>query len=285
MQKRIDALKKINVAIDRMDEIEINAGLSQLKEENPISPQDAKAFAAKILTLKKEKKPMNKSARYIRIAIAAAAVLAMGIAVYAAATLNLFGFQKEDKYVTMRTTVIDSEEEARELVEHDGTESIPEEIIMDVESEDFTFDSAEQATKEMDMVVPIPSAMPEMELDSADGTVHAYGEGHESRMLWLSYSDMQERMLSITVSRNIIPDGLDVTAYTETDMDEGSLDSYKSKSGIEYTLIRESGDSGENTADIATVMMGEYEYALVFVGFDEAQRNEIIDSADLSAYR
>ena len=285
MHKKTDALKKINAAIDRMDEAEINAGLSELREENPIIPEDAKAFASKILKLKEEKKTMKKSARYLRIAIAAAVVLVMGIAVYAASTLNLFGFQKEDKYVTMRTTVIDFEEEAREFAESNGNVSIPEDMIMDVESEDFTFDSAEQAAEEMGMEVPIPAAMPKMMLDSADGSVRKFGEGHESRTLWLNYSDAQERIFGITVNRDIVPEGEDITMYTETDMDEGSLGSYKSKSGVEYTLIKESDESGENTADIATVMIGEYEYVLVFMGFDEAERNEIIDSADLSVYR
>lgn len=38
------------------------------------------------------------------------------------------------------------------------------------------------------------------------------------------------------------------------------------------------------TAHIATTMIGEYQYSLVFFGFDELQRTEIIDSVDLSVY-
>ena len=287
MNKKLETLKKINMAIDAMDESQIVEGLSALDrmERSPIKAEDPKQFAANILTLKKEQPAMKKHTRKIRIAIAAAAVLVLSISVYAATILNIFGFQQDDRYVTMRTTKQMTEEEAKEFVAEDQSVSVPEEAMMEADSQEFSFGSLQQAEEEMDMIVPAPDIVTEMNFDSADGSIMNYGDDMESRSLWLNYSDEKERMLGITVVREIIKEGSSVTGYKTNDMDEGSLGSYQSKSGIAYTMLTESDESGEQTAHIALAMVGEYEYALVFVGFEESQMHEIIDSVDLSAYK
>ena len=47
----------------------------------------------------------------------------------------------------------------------------------------------------------------------------------------------------------------------------------------------ESDSTGERTAQIATVLLGEYEYSLVFVGFEPQEWQKIVDSTDLSPYQ
>lgn len=287
MQDKVNTLKKIDAAIDAMDESELNAGLEVLANLVPesISAEDAKLFAARIQKINKGKTIMRKPINSIRIAIVAAVVLAMGITAYATGVLNIFSFQQDDKFVTFRTTENMTEQDAKDFVGEDVGASVSPEAVMQANTEDFTFESVEQAAEKLEIAAPIPSAMPEMKLDSADGTITNFGDNLQMRTLWLNYSDDTGRMFGITIVREIMKPGSSVTGYTTTDIDDGSLSKYKSKSGIEYTTLTESDDTGEKIAHIATTVIGEYEYSLIFLGFDEAERQAIIDSADLSVYK
>lgn len=92
-------------------------------------------------------------------------------------------------------------------------------------------------------------------------------------------------MLGVTTKREVIPEGTPLTSYTLHEFDEGSEGSYRSKSGITFTTLAESDSTGERTAQIATVLLGEYEYSLVFVGFEPQEWQKIVDSTDLSPYQ
>lgn len=229
---------------------------------------------------------MNRPRRTLRIAVVAAVIMAMGITVYAASALNWFSFLSGDKFVTMRTTESMTEDEAKAFVETDQDTALPDDAVTKrPEVQELSFDTVQQVEKELAMPLVLPASMPDMVLDSANAQICEFGEGLETRSCWLNYSDEQGRMFRLTVTREIIQLGTPVTGYTTHDIDDGSLGSYKSKSGVEYTTLTESDDSGKMTAHIAYTMIGAYEYALVFVGFKEAERQEIIDSADLSVYK
>lgn len=286
MEEKIRLLKEIDAAIDAMDEAGINKGLEALRnlEESPVYVEDSKSYAAHILKQSRRENKMIRPKRYVRAAIAAAAIALMGVTAYAATTLNLFGFGNGDTYVTVRTNQQISEQEARALVESDGRNPAeqPEDAGMQVDTEETAYDSVEAAARALDMEIPLPAAMPQMQLESVKATVNKFGDAAESRTVWIEYEDGQGRMLGITVVREIMSD--DVSSFTTNDMDPGSLGTYQSKSGVVYTTLTESDDSGANTAHIATAMIGEYEYSFVFMGFEEAQRQEVIDSVDLSGY-
>jgi len=186
----------------------------------------------------------------------------------------------------MRTIESMTEDETKAFVETDQNAAPPDDTAIESpEVQELSFDTVQQAEKELAMPLPLPANLPDMVLDSANAQIAGFGEGLETRTCWLSYPDDQGRLFGATVVREIIQPGTPVTGYTTYDIDDGSLGSYKSKSGVEYTTLTESDDSGEMTAHIAYTMIGEYEYALVFVGFGEAERQEIIDSADLSVYK
>lgn len=288
MQDKAEILNKIDAAIDAGDLDEINARLDELSamESLTIRPENAKLFAARLQKLNKEKNAMIRPNRPIRIAIVAAAVMLMGLTVYAATALNLFNFQQGNKFVTMRTTENMTEQEAKKFAGENVDSSVPDgATILRPDTKDFAFETVEQAQEMLDMKIAMPSDLPDMELESADGTIASFGDDTEKRTLWLNYSDKRGRMFGITTVREVIKPGAAVTGYTIHDIDDGSLGKYKSKSGIEYIILTESDETGEKTAHIATVMIGEYEYALVFFGFEEDERHEIIDSVDLSIYR
>lgn len=285
MDDKTRILKELDAAIDAMDETKINQGLDALQQLDPIPMyvEAPEVFVAHILECNRRENKVMKPKKYFRVAVAAAAIALMGITAYAATTYNLFGFGQGDRYVTVRSNDGITEQEARDMAEADNSTDISEDMTMQADSKDYEFDSVAAAEAGMDMIIPVPAAMPEMKLDSVDGTITKFGDSAESRTLWINYTDEQERLFGLTVVRDILAEGN--TVYTESDMDPGSLGSYQSKSGVEYTTLTESDPSGEKTAHIATTMIGEYQYTLVFFGFDETERAEIIDSADLSVYQ
>jgi len=288
MKDKKQILKELDDAIDRADMNDIERGLNSLSvvEPNTIQAEDPGLFSTRVQKMYKEQCIMNKPRRALRISVVAAVIMAMGITVYAASTLNWFSFLSGDKFVTMRTTESMTEDEAKALVETNQNAVIPDGAVMETpEIQELSFDTVQQAEKELDMLLVLPASLPDMVLDNANAQIVGFGEGLETRTCWLNYSDDQGRLFGVTVVREIIQPGTPVTGYTTHDIDDGSLGSYKSKSGIEYTTLTESDDSGEMTAHIAYTMIGEYEYTLVFVGFEEAERQEIIDSADLSVYK
>ena len=282
-EDKLRILKELDAAIDTMDETQINMGLDALQklEQEPIGVEDTESYVARILEINRRETKIMKPKRYFRVAIAAAAIALMGITAYAATTYHLFGFGNGDRYVTVRSGSGFTEQEARDMAEAEHGD-IPDEMVMQVNSKDYVFDSIAAAEQGMDMIIPVPAAMPGMKLESVSGTITEFGDSAESRTVWINYTDEQGRIFGITVARDILAEGN--TTYTSSDMDPGSLGTYQSKSGVEYTTLTESDDRGTKTAHIATTMIGEYEYSLVFFGFDELQRMEMIDSVDLSAY-
>ncbi len=288
MKSKNQILKELDAAIDAMDMSAVERGLLELGsgESGPsVTPGAPRLFAAKIIKLNEEKTKMKYSRKHIRAAIVAAAVLLMGVTAYAAVTGSLFTFTMGDRYVTVRSDEEMTEQEALDMAK-ESVESRPVEgaNVVYAEPAEKTFNSVEEAEAGMDMIIPMPSKMPEMKLDSATGQIIEWSEGSEMRTVWLTYSDDADRLFGVTVMRDIIPAGEPSTRLSESDMDEGSLGSYTSKTGVTYDTLTESDETGERTAHIATVTIGEYQYSLVFYGFDDAERFAVIDSVDLSAY-
>lgn len=280
---------KLDEAIDRGDIFDIEAELNNLEAEalGKIEAEDPLLFSAKIKKTYKEKNGMKLYSKTWKIAVAAALVAAMGVTAYAAGVFNRFSFvsAEGDKYVTVRTTEAITEDQAKEIQILDATEEIPEEARGELDRQDLEFDSVEHAESEMGYKMLVPAKMPKMNFDEASGNILAFGDGVEQRTTWLNYSDDNGRVFGVTVVKNLNPNGISVSGYSTNDMDEGSFSVYNSKSGYEFDIFTESDSSGGQTAYIAVTYVGDYEYGLVFMGFDEADRNDIIDSVNLSEYK
>lgn len=285
MNKKAKLMMDIDNAIDRQDMDAVGHGLEALSSVlSPIAAEEPLLFSARIKKLSKEKHIMSRPEVSLKIIIAAAAVAVLGVGAYAASTLNWFSFANNDNFVTVRTTGSMTEQEARELVgeSYPDPDALPEGALAQTAgSEPFTFDSVEEAARALDMRLVLPGSMPDMALENVQAQTADFG-GMETRTAWINYADDDGRRFGVTVVRSIIPAGSDITSYTQNKIDPGSYGTYKSKSGAQYKTMTESNPDGTLTAHIATTTVGEYEYALVFVGFDEAQRQAIIDSADLS---
>lgn len=284
MKHKSDVLKEIDAAIDDMDMVRIEAGLNELPAPEPDGIENPKAFAARIQKINKERTEMKKPFRFITIA--GVAVVLMAGAAFAAGGFNGIIFPDGDKIVTARSTDAITEDETRGMLsEPESNTSAQPTESQDVNTQEFTFDTKEQAAEQLDIVIPFPSALPEMVLDSATGSIRTHGEDYRESSLWLTYKDDAGRMFGITESRHILKPGSTFSSTTTSDMDEGSFGKYVSKSGVEYSTFTESNDEGTMTAHIALASIGEYDYAILFVEFDEAERNAIIDSTDLSALK
>jgi hypothetical protein len=290
MKSRQEILKGLEAAIDSADMRGIDSGLESLASVEPetITPEDVNLFSARILKLSEEKQPMKHLGKTARVAVAVAAVLLMGVTVYAAVTMNLFSFQSGEKYVSIRTTDSMTPEEAQAFAEENQAARPEEDAVNVINGEDFPlqeFASVAEAEAGMDMIIPLPAAMPDLEFSRATGQSYTFREGYGSRTVWLEYGSVETgRAFALTVSREVVAEGEDITSYSEQDIDEGSLSSYTSKTGVKYDTLTESDETGERTAHIANAMIGEYDYAVVFFGFEEAERQQILDSIDLSAY-
>ena len=289
MQEKNRILKELENAIDHGDIAKINNKLEVLTElqDKPIQAEDVMLFASRIKKINKEKKKVNKPKRVLHVAIIAAIVMAMGMTAFAAEQLNWFSFVSGDKFITVHTNENLTEQEIKEFINNDS--EIPEDIdpnlIIQPDTEEFSFTSVENACEKLDMQIPLPTAMPTMTLDEATGSKVSFDGNVENKSVWLNYSDKDGRMFGVTVNRQINAVEESILSYSTRDMDEGSVGKYISKSGDEYTTLTESDDTGERTAHIAMIMLGEYEYTLVFFGFTESERVAIIDSVDISTIK
>lgn len=229
---------------------------------------------------------MKHSKKAIRLAFAAALAAALGVTVYAAVNLHLLSFSSGTRYVTMRTNQAMTEQEAQALVRDDLQErSDAPDGNSAVLAPQQSFQSVEEAEAAMNMTLILPSAMPEVKMDSIKGQSLYNEAGYQNNTVWIVCSGPGGRMLGVTTTREVVPEGAPLTSYTLHEFDEGSEGSYRSKSGVTFTTLTESDGTGERTAQIATVLLGEYEYSLVFVGFEPQEWQKIVDSADLSPYQ
>lgn len=229
---------------------------------------------------------MKHSKKAIRLAFAAALAAALGVTVYAAVNLHLLSFSSGTRYVTMRTNQAMTEQEAQALVRDDLQErSDAPDGNSAVLAPQQSFQSVEEAEAAMNMTLILPSAMPEVKMDSIKGQSLYNEASYQNNTVWIVCSGPGGRMLGVTTTREVVPEGAPLTSYTLHEFDEGSEGSYRSKSGVTFTTLTESDGTGERTAQIATVLLGEYEYSLVFVGFEPQEWQKIVDSADLSPYQ
>ena len=186
----------------------------------------------------------------------------------------------------MRTNQAMTEQEAPALVRDDLQErSDAPDGNSAVLAPQQSFQSVEEAEAAMNMTLILPSAMPEVKMDSIKGQSLYNEAGYQNNTVWIVCSGPGGRMLGVTTTREVVPEGAPLTSYTLHEFDEGSEGSYRSKSGVTFTTLTESDGTGERTAQIATVLLGEYEYSLVFVGFEPQEWQKIVDSADLSPYQ
>lgn len=316
MESKQQLKQKLDQAIDEMDLDGICETLDRLTglEDHPIAAESPELFAARIKKLDKERKQPMKMSKTIRGVFAAAAIIAMlSVGVYASGAWQRFAFVKDDQMVVVQTgdgkmSQKQAEELAKEGVHVQVASSAevpggqlpdPDQMVIGedeiqlswtqdapvdsdinlsvTEKETADYASAQEAAKALGLPLALPEIPDGMAFASAKASSLGDDKGQSfGKTMWVNY-DGEKRSLGITVDWMKISEK--ITAVTYHGIEPGSGGSYKTAKGYEFTTVREDG------SDIATIFCGEYEYTLVFNGFTESERRQMLDSVDLSVYQ
>ena len=129
----------------------------------------------------------------------------------------------------------------------------------------------------------MPDKMPALKLSEVTGTKMYAGENSSVSTIWANYGDTNEKAFALTVTRNDFSDADDVTHISESDA-YGTGDKFVSEQGYTFERLSDTDEESGKTAEIMTANVGQYEYSMVFFGFDEGEMENIVNSVDLSDY-
>lgn len=276
MDEKQEYMSQLDEAIDRMDLETVGALLDRMDALEPaaVSPEDPSLFAARIRKLQSERESMMKHKK-TKIILAACLAAALSVGVYASGVWTHFDLFSGGRMVTV--TAHDAsmtKTEAGELAE-EGKPLSPEEAkaagdnVLVLESKDY--DTLEAAAASLNIPVVMPQNTAGLALESISGQDSQFG-----KTLWVIYGTEGRRM-GVTVILDQ-PASEDSTVISYSDVEGETLAPYKSAKGITFTRIK------DEHGDYAVARVGNYQYILIFEGFDEQELRSVIDSADLSVY-
>lgn len=269
--------KKLESAIKRGDMENVNKLLENIPDIEPDT--DIESFKKKIKSTREVN--IMKKKIYFRIAAVAAVVAAMGVSVGAAAIIKQYSFFKDGNYVTVSSNEDIGEEEAERLAEDTVNNTpLPDETNTAVNEE---FSSVNEAEKAYDMDVVMPQKMPDMELSDVQGTRLYAGEGGSVSTIWLTYGDYESKAFGLTVTRNNMESDKSST-YVSSAEAESKGENFVSEKGYTFARLSDTDDEGDKTAYIYMCNIGQYEYSLVFYGFDKGEMESVVNSVDLGEY-
>lgn len=272
MKEKLEIMNELDKAIDAMDTERIDLGLEALAgiESLPFQAENSKLFAARIKKMKMENINMKNPRRFINAAVVAAAIMAMGVTAYAANGFKVFSFVQDNKAFVVRTN---------ENVDTDSIqiEENPDAIIKEdpeLSKTEYTFNTAAEAEKDLDIKIVLPAVTTQMNLVSATGITSKWDD-MESRNVYLKYVDIQGRNMNISAAK-IVSDGTVVSSY---DLGDNNPGNYINKLGTDFII------SNETDQITYFVARGEYQYSISFSGYTENEQKEIVDTLDLSDYK
>ena len=279
----IEIRKELDKAIETGDMEKINNIMQNIPDCHPET--DVKDFINNVRHKCAGEVKMKKKIS-TRIAIAAAAVLAVtGVSVSAAALLKQFSFFKDGNYVTVSSNSDLSEKEADKLAQDavNDTDVTPNENNT-VKPE--AFETIQSAEKAYDMGIVMPEKMPDLKLSDITGSQMYTGENSSSSTIWINYGDFEKggKGFGLTVTRDNFADNDEITSITSSDAVKDG-EGFTSEKGYSFNVLKESDEESGRTAKIMTANVGEYEYSMVFFGFNNSEINDIVNSVDLSQYK
>lgn len=277
----INKIKELDRAIEKGDINEIMSIINEIPDNEPET--DVKEFSRNIIEKCSREAYTMKSKISRRIAIAAAAIVAVtGVSVGAATILSQFTFFKNGNYVTVTSNENLSREEAEKLADDAVNQNFePNESNTAVAQE---FETIEDAEREYNMKIVLPEKMPELELVDVTGNQMYMGENSSDSTIWINYGDAAEKAFGLTVTKNSIDNKDDVTVISSSDAEKDG-EEFVSDKGYKFNVLKDVDEDTGRVARILTANEGEYEYSMVFIGFDENEINTVVNSVDLSQYK
>lgn len=277
----------LNKAIDTNNVDEIKKQLEKLEEIEALTNRmgDSTLLAKRIIKEnKKGNETMKNNSKKLGTMIASLslAVLIGGGTIYATGLYKNFTYFGEETTSTVKSACPGITEEEMESMAKEASETYG--ITLDegttvVTPEEYTFASIEEVKEALDIEIAIPNAVPkDFVLDEEIYVESMKDEAFGKReSIYLTYSSEldENRRLGVSIFNEQL--GEETTVVTTTD--SVYKEEYTNAFGDEYKILEEDGGI------IATTTVGNIEYAIIFLGVEEEEMHQIIDSTDLSIYR
>lgn len=286
-------LKNLEIAVKRENSEEIAEILAKLPDvEPPISTEE---FIKKIKQTTRKERTHMKIYPTVKTAAAAAAVTALFCATAFAAVeaYKQYTFMKDNTYVTVTSNEELSEEEAEKLADdavkdfekakedaanYSGEGETPESV-----GTYETFETVEEIEEAYNIKIATPTAAPDIALSDITGSVMSYSDAGNETTAWLTYGDPDEKAYFITFTEYSFEGGA-ITSVTGADA-APTGETYTSETGFTYDILNDSDEETERTAKIYITGINNRQYAIGFVGFDDAEAETVVNSIDLSLYK
>lgn len=276
-----DSLLNMNNAIDDMDIDQIEAYLDKM--DDPVELEavkiDSELFARRIIDEHKDKDVKRKMSTKRMIMFAACLVLAfaMGVTAHAAGLFNVFTYYGDSSTVEIRTDQELSQAERDVIVEEVVTSYENGEVTgTEVRTPEYkTYNGIEAVKEAIGVDIGLPGFIPEDFVMESEIMVSESFDGNHNIYVTYESSTDPNRMFGITVATQNYSEGSMVVSVTDTVYE----DEYVSKSGDHFSIMSEDGGT------VVIAELGHLQYALIFLGVEEAEIYQVIDSVDLGIYR
>lgn len=280
-KNNIEIRKSIDRAIENGNIKEIQSIINNIPDCEPEMPVNdfIKSIKEKCV-IKEDYNMKSKFSMKVLIAVAAVAVIGC-VSVGAATIFKSFTFNENGKFVSVTTNNDISEEEAAKLAKEAANDNVVPSDENTVEPESFK--TIEDAEKAYDMKIALPDVKPDLSLESVEGSIRYIFEDSSTATIWATYGNIDEKAYGLTVTKKDYNDE-DITDILSTDA-EVTGDKFVSDKGYEFDILNEIDEASDRSAKIFMTYVGNYEYCIYFVNFDDTEIEDVVNSIDLGEYK
>lgn len=273
--------KSIDRAIEEGNIREIQSIMNNIPDCEPEMPVGD--FITKVkekCVIKEDNNMKRKFSMKALITVAAIAVIGC-VSVGAATFFKTFTFNENGKFVSVTANSDISEEEAARLAKEAVNDNVMPNDENTVKPESYnTIKDAEEA---YNMKIAMPAVKPDLSLESVEGSISYISENSSTATIWATYGNIDEKAYGLTVTKKDFNDD-DITDILSTDA-ETTGDKFVSDKGYEFDVLNEIDETSGRSARIFVTYVGDYEYSIYFVNFDDAEIEDVVNSIDLREYK
>lgn len=273
--------KSIDRAIEEGNIREIQSIMNNIPDCEPEMPVGD--FITKVkekCVIKEDNNMKRKFSMKALITVAAIAVIGC-VSVGAATFFKTFTFNENGKFVSVTANSDISEEEAARLAKEAVNDNVMPNDENTVKPESYnTIKDAEEA---YNMKIAIPAVKPDLSLESVEGSISYISENSSTATIWATYGNIDKKAYGLTVTKKDFNDD-DITDILSTDA-ETTGDKFVSDKGYEFDVLNEIDETSGRSARIFVTYVGDYEYSIYFVNFDDAEIEDVVNSIDLREYK
>lgn len=275
--------KSIDKAIENGNIREIQSIISNIPDCEPKMPvNDFIKSVKEKCVIKEDNNMKNKFSMKVLITVAAVAVIGC-VSVGAATIFKTFTFNENGKFISVTANNDISEEEAARLAK-DEAERIK--AVMPDEKNRIkpdNFKSIEEAERAYNMIVVLPDKKPDMDLSSVEGIETYITEKSSTSTIWAEYGNPDEKAYGLTVVKKKYVDE-DITDIFTNDA-KATDEKFVSDKGYSFDILKDIDEATGRSAKIFVTYVGDYEYSVCFMNFDDTEIEDVVNSIDLGEYK